>query len=556
MINLFPFQGGIKLKAYKRGSTDQPVQQAVLPKFLILPLQQHIGEPARAVVAVGDKVFRGQLIAQAADKVSAPVHASSSGRIVAIEPRPTPHPSGLPLPCIVIETDGLDQSRRREQRFNDYRDLSPEQIRDCVHAAGVVGLGGAGFPSFIKLSAHGNPVKTLILNGAECEPYITCDDMLMREQAGPIVTGLLIMQRAVGAENCLIAIENNKPLAIERMRQAVLNSGRHDIEVVSIPTVYPAGSEKQLIQTLTGQEVPHRGIPLDIHLLCLNVGTAYAVNQAVQFSEPLISRYVTINGAVAKARNLEVRIGTPMHELIAQCGGNPKTLSRLIMGGPMMGVAMHSIDTPVIKTTNCILATSVIADVPIASRQTQALPCIRCGDCVDVCPMGLLPQQLYWYAKAREFDRVQDYHLFDCIECGCCDYVCPSQIPLVQFYRFAKSSIWRQEREKKSADIARQRHEFRLERLAREKQEREARHKNKRAEVSPQTDTDKKKQAIQAAMARSRAKREQQGIIPKNTANLNEEQQRLIAEVDRRRAANEKQRLRQQSGSSNHEPAD
>ena len=540
MVNLFQFPGGIKLKPYKRGSTDLPVHVAEIPRQLILPLQQHIGEPAQPIVKVGDKVYRGQVIARAADKVSAPIHASSSGQIVAIEPRPTPHPSGLPLPCIVIETDGLDQSRRQAERSRDYREMSPEQIRECIHAAGIVGLGGAGFPSFIKLDAHGKEVKTLILNGAECEPYITCDDMLMREQAVAIVEGLQIMQRAVSALHCVIAIENNKPVAIERMQQAVLNSGREDIEVVVVPTVYPAGGEKQLIQTLTGQEVPHQGIPLDIHLLCLNVGTAYAVSRAVVHGEPLISRYVTINGAVVKARNMEVLIGTPMGELVEQCGGNRKTLSRIIMGGPMMGIAIHDDEAPIIKTSNCILATSVIADVPIASRQTQALPCIRCGACVEVCPMGLLPHQLYWYARAKDMDKVQDYHLFDCIECGCCDYVCPSQIPLVQYYRFAKSTIWHQEREKALSDISRERHEFRNLRIEREKQERQARHKKKRDAVSAPSDTDKKKEAIQAAMARARAKREQQGIIPKNTDNLSPEQQRLIEEADQRRAAQAK----------------
>jgi electron transport complex protein RnfC len=245
-----------------------------------------------------------------------------------------------------------------------------------------------------------------------------------------------------------------------------------------------------------------------------------------------------------------------MSDIIQQCGGNPKTLSRLIMGGPMMGVALHSDEAPIIKTTNCILVSSVIGDVPIASRQTQALPCIRCGACTEVCPIGLLPHQLYWYARAKDFDKVQDYHLFDCIECGCCDYVCPSQIPLVQFYRFAKSSIWQQDREKALSDVARQRHEFRLERLAREKREREERHKQKRAEVSPQTDTDKKKQAIQAAMARAREKREQQGILPKNVDNLNDEQRRLIQEVDNRRAANRKNRIRQRDDSAANESTD
>jgi len=536
-MSIFPFHGGLKLKAYKRGSTDLPVMAAKIPKYLILPLQQHIGSAAKPVVEIGQRVFRGQLIASASDKVSAPVHASSSGTVVAIEPRPTPHASGLDHQCIVIESDGLDQSRRREHRCVYYKDLSVEEVRLAIFNAGIVGMGGAGFPSFIKLSGE-KAVDTLILNGAECEPYITCDDMLMQEQAPGIFEGLEIMQYAVKAKHCIIAIENNKPIAIKRMRMALKNSGRKDIEVVSIPTVYPTGGEKQLIQTLTGKEVPSQSIPLDIGILCVNVGTAHAVSQALYHGEPLISRYVTVNGAVSKARNLEVRIGTPMGDVIEQCGGNRKTLNRVIMGGPMMGVAMHSDMAPVIKTTNCIVATSVVSDVPLPSRDQIALPCIRCGACISVCPMGLLPHQLYWYARAKDMDKVQDYHLFDCIECGCCDYVCPSQLPLVQYYRYAKSTIWRQEREKRISDKSRERHEYHNFRLEREKAEKEARHKQKRdaLQSSAKNPTlDKKQALIQAAVERAKSKREQQSVKPKNTENLTAEQQRMIEEVDRRR---------------------
>jgi len=536
-MSIFPFHGGLKLKAYKRGSTDLAVQAAKIPKYLILPLQQHIGVAAKPAVEVGQRVFRGQLIASAADKVSAPVHASSSGTVVAIEPRPTPHASGLDHLCIVIETDGLDQSRRQQQRCVDYKELSVEEVRQAIANAGIVGMGGAGFPSFIKLSGE-RPVETLILNGAECEPYITCDDMLMQEQAPGIFEGLEIMQYAVGAKHCIIAIENNKPTALKHMRQALKNSRRSDIEVISIPTVYPTGGEKQLIQTLTGKEVPSQGIPLDIGILCVNVGTAYAASMALYHGEPLISRYVTVNGAVSKARNLEVRIGTPMGDVIEQCGGNRKTLSRVIMGGPMMGIAMHSDMAPVIKTTNCIVATSVVSDVPLPSRDKTALPCIRCGACISVCPMGLLPHQLYWYTRAKDFDKAQDYHLFDCIECGCCDYVCPSQLPLVQYYRFAKSTIWRQEREKRISDKSRERHEYHQFRLAREKAEKEARHQKKREALNNNAknpEIDKKQALIQAAVERAKAKRDAQAVKPKNTDNLTLEQQRKIEEVNQRR---------------------
>jgi electron transport complex protein RnfC len=476
------------------------------------------------------------LIARPVSDISAAVHASSSGKVVDICEHDIPHPSGLKAPCIIIETDGFDRSRRESVRTHTLNDLSPAQIRNIIHQAGIVGLGGAGFPATIKLNPGDKKVETLIINGAECEPYITCDEMLIREQAVEIIEGVLIMRQALQASRCVIAIENRKFKTLDIMNKMVARSGYDFIEVVAVPTVYPAGGEKQLIQVITGQEVPSQGLPIDIGVVCQNIATAYAACRAVEHGEPLISRYVTIAGSVVKPRNLEVRIGTPISDLIEQCGGNRQTLSKLIIGGPMMGFALHNDDVPVVKTTNCILVNSVIADVPLPSRSVSAMPCIRCGACADACPMNLLPQQLYWYAKAKDFDKVQEYDLFDCIECGCCDYVCPSHIPLVQYYRFAKTEIWNQEREKQFADYSRQRHEFHNYRLEREKQEREARHKQKRAEVTGQKDGDSKQAAIQAALERVRQKREQSAVKPKNTDNLTTEQQQLIAEVEARRA--------------------
>jgi electron transport complex protein RnfC len=533
---LFDFHGGVNLRQHKKETTQHPVQTAALPKRLILPLHQHIGHPAEPVVAVGDKVFKSQLIARPVSDISAAVHASSSGKVVDICEHDIPHPSGLKAPCIIIETDGFDRSRRESVRTHNLNDLSPAQIRNIIHQAGIVGLGGAGFPATIKLNPGDKKVETLIINGAECEPYITCDEMLIREQAVEIIEGVLIMRQALQASRCVIAIENRKFKTLDIMNKMVARSGYDFIEVVAVPTVYPAGGEKQLIQVITGQEVPSQGLPIDIGVVCQNIATAYAACRAVEHGEPLISRYVTIAGSVVKPRNLEVRIGTPISDLIEQCGGNRQTLSKLIIGGPMMGFALHNDDVPVVKTTNCILVNSVIADVPLPSRSVSAMPCIRCGACADACPMNLLPQQLYWYAKAKDFDKVQEYDLFDCIECGCCDYVCPSHIPLVQYYRFAKTEIWNQEREKQFADYSRQRHEFHNYRLEREKQEREARHKQKRAEVTGQKDGDSKQAAIQAALERVRQKREQSAVKPKNTDNLTTEQQQLIAEVEARRA--------------------
>lgn len=515
MRKLYPFHGGLHLEGRKARSMGQPVRAARLPRYLILPLQQHIGTPAEPVVAVGDTVLKGQLIARAEGYVSAPVHASSSGTVVAIEPRPLPHPSGLSAPCIVIETDGREAWRHREQRIDDFTALDPSELRNRIRDAGIVGLGGAGFPSFIKLNPGPEAtVQTLILNGAECEPYITCDAMLMQERPDEIVEGLRIMRHALRAQECLIGIEDNKPAAIEALRQAVEQAGLQDmVEVVAVPTRYPAGGEKQLIQTLTGKEVPSGGLPIHIGVVCHNVATAAAVYHAVEHGEPLISRYLTVTGdGVASPRNLEVLIGTPISDLLEQCEVQPD-VERLVIGGPMMGFALHSAEVPVVKTTNCVLAVAP-GELPAAA---PAMPCIRCGACMEVCPARLLPQQLYWYARAQDFDKAQDHQLFDCIECGCCAQVCPSHIPLVQYYRAAKTEIWAQERERRAAEQARRRHEARQARLEREKREKEERQRQKKAalaqakaqETSADPAADPKQAAIRAAMERVKAKREQ-----------------------------------------------
>lgn len=536
MYHLSFFPGGVKLKEHKKVATLQPVRPARLPKKLALPLKQHIGEPAEPIVKAGDKVLKGQMIAKARDHISSPVHASSSGTVAGIVNHPVQHPSGLEAPCIIIETDGEEKWRPRQHTVHNYKDLSPAELRDLIRDAGIVGMGGAGFPTYVKLDPDAKPVHTLILNGAECEPYITCDEMLLREHALEVIVGMRIMKHALGVKKCIIGIENNKQSAYLALLEQVENIGADFIEVIQVPTVYPAGGEKQLIQVLTGKEVPAGKLPVDIGIVCHNVGTAYAVYRAIEFDEPLISRYVTIAGSVAHSRNLEVLFGTPVADLIEECGGNRSTINRIIMGGPMMGVALHSDQVPVVKITNCILVNSAVADVPVTSRGKYTMPCIRCGSCADACPISLLPQQLYWYARAKDFDKVQDYHLFDCIECGCCDYVCPSQIPLVHYFRYAKTEIWAQEQEKKHADIARERHEFHLYRLEREKLEREARHKQKRAVLTGNDTQDAKKAAIQAAMERAKSKKASQPVKPKNVDNLTTEQQQAIAEVDARRA--------------------
>lgn len=534
---LHHFPGGLHLPGNKAFSTGSPVADAPVPKRLVIPLQQHIGAPSKPLVAVGDKVLKGQMLAAAEGYVSAPVHASSSGTVIAIDEQPVPHPSGLSAPCITIETDGEDRWIERSGH-PDYKSLDPSELRNIIRDAGIVGLGGAGFPAFIKLNPGARTeIDTLILNGAECEPYISCDDMLMREHADQVITGARIMRHALHAKQCFIGIEDNKPEAIAAMREALAHLDEKSIEVVEVPTRYPTGGEKQLIKVLTGKEVPSQGLPIDISIVCHNVATAASVYRAVERGEPLIDRIVTVTGhGASRPQNLSVRIGTPVGEVIEAAGGDNGVPYDLVMGGPMMGFVLQGRDLPTTKTTNCLL----LATQQDAPKRGAVRPCIRCGECAHVCPALLLPQQLYWHARAKDFDKAQDYNLFDCIECGCCAYVCPSNLPLVQYYRFAKTEIWAQEREKKAADKARERHEFRLFRKEREKEEKAARHKAKAKAVKKDAPADDKKAAIQAAMERAKAKREASEVKPKNTENLTEAQHKQIEEAEARRASAEK----------------
>jgi electron transport complex protein RnfC len=471
--------------------------------------------------------------------ISAAVHAPVSGKVAAIEPHRFPHPSGLAGTSIVIDNDHRDQWVERTPVADDYPSLSSHDLRNIIRDAGIVGLGGATFPAAVKQTEVG--IETLLLNGVECEPYISCDDMLMREHADGIIKGAKIIAHIIRANKCVIAIEDNKPQAIEAVTDAVNRDGAGDIEVQTVPTIYPSGGERQLIKVITGKEVPVNGLPSDIQVLCHNVATAYAIYKAIYEAEPLISRIVTITGrGVNLPQNLEVDIGTSIQDCIEYCGGYRNDARALIMGGPMMGLTLDTDALPVIKATNCLLVTAGI-DISLPESEVH-MPCIRCGKCVDVCPANLLPQQLYWFSGKKDYDRALEYNLFDCIECGCCVYVCPSRIPLVQYYRHAKSDIWEQERERKKSDIARQRHEARLERLEKQKQEREARLKKKRDALAKNKkgrdkEMDRKKALIAAALARVNEKKSKQDAQARNTDNLTPEQQQKIREVDARRAS-------------------
>ncbi len=544
---LWQFHGGIHVPDEKDLSNAGPVQPTPCPKYLILPIQQHIGAPANPIVKVGDRVLKGQVIAEPRGYVCAPVHASSSGTVIAIEDRPIPHPSGLNALCVVIETDGQDTWAELPEPLADYESLDAAVLRERIRNSGVVGLGGASFPTSVKLNpSKDHKIHTLVINGAECEPYITCDDLVMRERAGDILQGIRILLHLLGARHCLVGIEDNKPEAIEAMRLARAESDIKDrVEIVVIPTLYPSGGEKQLIKVLTGHEVPSHGYPAQIGIVCQNVGTVAAVADAVLMGRPLVERAVTVTGrGIARPANLQVRIGTPAAALIAQCGGLQADLSKLVCGGPMMGFTLDDQAVPMTKAANCLLALTQTE----SPDPGPALACIRCGRCADACPANLLPQQLYWHTRAKDLDRVQDYNLFDCIECGCCAQVCPSHIPLVQYYRYAKTESWAREQDKKKADHAKERHAAKLERQERLERERQAKLRARKKPApaavakgdAPATAEDPKKAAIEAARQRAAAKKAalaEQGATPKNTEGLAPAQERQVAAAETRRKA-------------------
>lgn len=483
--NTSGFRGGIVLEGHKLYGEAGQTRQAPIPAELIFPLEQHIGQAARPTVTVGQKVLRGDVLARADGLISAPIHASTSGTIAAIEERPVPHASQLKARCVVLQSDGQDQSRAEPlwQVPENPLAISHEALIDIVRQAGIVGLGGAAFPSAVKLNPKDtSATDTLILNGAECEPYISCDGAAMVENADDIARGALLLKTLTHARQVMVGIEDQNTTAIASMQKAIAKLGDGCICVKPVATRYPQGGEKQLIQSLTGLEVPSEGLPIDIGIVVHNVATAAAIWNAVANGRALTERVVTVAGSgVKQPANLRVRIGTPIRDLIAFCGGyQPDVEYRLLMGGPMMGFDLAGDSLPIVKATNCILAGSTQDLAP----PPDPMPCIRCGDCVEVCPAGLLPQQLYWHARAHEFEQTQKLNLADCIECGCCAEVCPSNIPLVQYYRFAKTEIRVADQERRKADQARARHEFRLERLERAKLAKEEARRRKREELA------------------------------------------------------------------------
>jgi len=484
MKKLWKFKGGIKLPGFKKISNPSSINSIPIPNKIILPLRQHIGEPAEPIVDVGDHVYKGQPVATSKSLMSASVHASTSGVVTDIGKYTIPHQSGMSEICIVIKTDKKDQWHPNIESNLDPENLGTEELCTRIREAGIVGLGGAVFPSAVKLKAT-RQIDTLIINGAECEPYITCDDALMQNRADDVVQGVLLLRRLLNPAECIIAIEDNKPQAIDAMQASIKKFKEKGIgsvaaiDVIPIPTIFPTGGEKQLIKVLTGKDVPRNGLPYEVGVICLNVGTTVAIRNAIYEGIPLLSRYVTVTGMmVRQPANFEVLIGTPVQDVIKAAGGEKSDKFEIIMGGPMMGQLLPHQQTPVIKATNCILLQDIESE-----KEANVMPCIRCGSCASACPMNLLPQQLYWHAKEKSFQKLQHYKLSDCIECGCCSVVCPSRIPLVQYFRFAKSEQKDREFKTKLSEQSRiraQMRDFRLERIKREQEERKARRKAER----------------------------------------------------------------------------
>ncbi|GGD56664.1 electron transport complex subunit RsxC [Lacimicrobium alkaliphilum] len=495
------FPGGIRPQQFKELSNQSPVSRLPLPEKLFIPVKQHIGVEGQIKVAIGDKVSKGEALTQSMNPFAVPVHASTSGEITAITEHVSAHPSGLPEMTIELTPDGEEHWAELTPML-DYRQQPKTKVLEAICQAGISGLGGAGFPTHIKVTPK-KDIEFLIINGVECEPYISADDRLMREHSWQIRQGIDILCHLLNPKYVLIAIEDNKPQAINAMKVACQENP--DYIICSIPTKYPAGGEKQLIQVLTDREVPYNGLPVDVGIVMQNVATCYAIADAIFTGKPLLQRVVTLTGkALQKPGNVWGLLGTPVSHLLDHAGYTPGKRKKLIMGGPMMGFELASPEIPVVKITNCILAPDD-KEMPEAADEQ---PCIRCSACADACPAELLPQQLFWHAQAKELDKAKDYNLFDCIECGACAYVCPSKIPLVHYYRIAKAEIRTEEDEKQKADKARERFEFRKQRLEQEKAEREARHQ--RASEARKAAMDKdggdSRARVAATLARAKAK--------------------------------------------------
>jgi electron transport complex protein RnfC len=516
------FHGGIHPPEQKAITSSKPIKQLSLPNLLVLPLQQHIGRQGDLLVKVGDKVLKGQALTQSFNPMAVPVHAPTSGTISAIKKSVIAHPSGLSELCLFIDVDGEDTWKKREI-CQDFTQLSKQQIIKKIADAGIAGMGGAGFPTHIKVNAKPD-INFLIINAAECEPYITADDLLMREQSEAIVDGIKILDQLLNPIFILIGIEDNKPEATKALQQATKHLDK--IKVCVLPTKYPSGGEKQLIKILTGKEVNSGSLPINSGIVVQNVATCFAISDAVINDIPLIRRVVTLSGgALTKPQNVWALLGTQVSYLLEQAGFVNEDISEksssknlpmshppVIMGGPLMGFSILNEQVPIVKISNCILAPSKIEMPSAFDNNSNETECIRCGQCADVCPSQLLPQELQWSAKAKDHQQLMQLNIFDCIDCGACAYVCPSQIPLVQYYRVAKAEIRQQQQLDVKAEKAKSRFEARKLRLEQEKIARQEKHEKaaaarKAAMNKKAADGSSAGSAVAAALARVKAKK-------------------------------------------------
>ncbi|URL01135.1 electron transport complex subunit RsxC [Avibacterium sp. 20-126] len=505
---LWDFAGGIHPPEMKSQSNHVPIRPAALVETYYVPVKQHAGNAGNLLVKEGDKVLKGQPLTLGEGLRNLPVHAPTSGIVTAITPYIAAHPSGLPELTIQIQADGKDQWRTQHP-IEDFLTQTPEQLIEKIYHAGIAGLGGAVFPTAAKIQSAENKVKLLIINGAECEPYITCDDRLMQDYPNEIIEGIRILRYILSPEKVVIAIEDNKPNAVKALKHAL--KGANDIEIRVIPTKYPSGAAKQLIQVLTGIEVPSGQRSSSIGVLMHNVGTAFAIKRAVINDEPLIERVVTLTGdKIPHKGNLWVRLGTPISALLQQVGYQYDGRFPVFMGGPMMGFILPNLSAPVTKITNCLLAPDHFEYAEPEPEQA----CIRCSACSDACPVHLMPQQLYWFARSEDHQKSEQYALQDCIECGLCAYVCPSHIPLIQYFRQEKAKIWEIKEQAQKSHEAKLRFEARQARLEKEEQARKARTQRaaeaRREEIAKQNGID----PVQAALARLKAKKQTDNESP------------------------------------------
>ncbi|WP_421308480.1 electron transport complex subunit RsxC [Aeromonas veronii] len=545
---LWDFHGGIHPADNKLQSSQSPVVDAGLPPRLIIPLRQHAGPAGDLLVQVGDKVKKGQPLTRYAKGRVVPVHASTSGTITEIGNHTVAHPSGLGDLCVILTPDGEDEWGERNGKA-DYWNLERGELLERIQQAGVAGLGGAVFPTHSKLDGRGQLTEILIVNGLECEPYITTDDRLMQQYADEIMDGIRVLKHLLKPKLTLIGVEDNKPEAIEQLTRHATDG---DVLVKTVPTKYPSGGAKQTIELLTGRQVPKGGRAVDIGIMVLNVATVFAIKRAIIDGEPLIERIVTLTGdSFKQPGNAWVRLGTPVRWLLQRFELQPEAEQRVIMGGPMMGFTLPHAMVPVVKATNCLLAPTQ-AELPAPGPEQ---PCIRCSACADACPATLLPQELYWYSRAKEYDKAEKLNLMDCIECGACAWVCPSEIPLVQYYKIAKDDIREARAEAEKAERAKQRFEAKQARFEREKAAREARHAEAAAQRRQTMTAAGGEDPVAAALARIKAKQDAPITAIAATAEGLPDNSAVIAAREARKREAEARRAAKLAESANSEKA-